>query len=254
LSFTYCMEQRRLKLATDNVERKAAEGAAWLKVARSAGLWVQAKGSGPWEDGDSGWSLTDLEFGPYVRPGLKWNRVDLSGWLTLAAPAGKSPSDEIWYRGLRAWSFGVGARAEAIVFRRLQTTPMWVGIDLRYRTNGRSGWVYLPHHSVALADTAGWSGDGVFTWQAGLEFKGERAGLSTGLLWEEPLGAAEIMATKERPFYLVNRAYVRARENVTLALIGEILLSGDDPATSFKTVSLVPRWTACAAVGWDYPL
>jgi hypothetical protein len=105
-----------------------------------------------------------------------------------------------------------------------------------------------------MADTLRELGGDVFTWQARLEFRGERATLSSGFLWEEPLGAGEIMATKERPFYLIQRAAVKTWRSVSLMASGEVLLSGDDPETPFKAVSLVPRWSASVGVRWGYPL
>lgn len=253
-SFYYSGEQRRLKTESDNVQREAVEGGAWLHVTRSVSLWARARGSGPWGDDRSSWSLTDLEFGPHVYSGRRWGRADIEGWLTMAAPAGTAPEDDIWYKGIRAWSLGIGARAAARVLGRSGSTPLWGVFGFSYRGSGRSGWTYLPHHSVAMADTANELSGKVFTWQAGLEFRGERATLSTGFLWEEPLGAGEIMVTKERPIYLIQRAGVRAWRRVSLMVSGEILLSGDDPETSFKTVSLVPRWSAGVGVTWGYPL
>jgi hypothetical protein len=251
-TFSYSREQKRLKSADENVQREIFEGGTWLRLTGPLDFWARVRGSGPWGEDGTAWSLTDLEFGPRASSGLWGGRVDAEAWLLLAAPAGNEPEGDIWYRGLESWSLGVGGSLGAGLLGGSGATPIRVAFDISYRGSGRSGWVYLPHHSVALADTAGVFGGGTLTWQAKLEFRGDRATLSTGLLWEEPIGAGEMMALKERPIYVVQRAALRAWKSASIAAGGEVLLSGDDPRTEFKVVSLVPRWSAYLGVGWGF--
>jgi len=253
-TFSYSREQKRLRTAVENVQREVLEGGARLHLKGPLGLWARVKGSGPWGDDGTARSLTDLEFGPRASSGLWRGRVDAEAWLLLAAPAGNEPEGDIWYQGLESWSLGVGGSLGAGLLGGSGATPIRGSFDISYRGSGRSGWVYLPRHSVALADTADVLGGGTMTFQAELEFRGDRATLSTGLLWEEPIGAGQIMALKERPIYVVQRAALRAWKSASITAGGEVLLSGDDPRTEFKVVSLVPRWSAYLGVGWGFTL
>ncbi len=253
LAVGYSLEELRPRATLEKESRSVLDGTLRVWLPQGAGLWARARSGGPWKGGDTSWALTDLDFGPWWQRSRIWDRVDVTGWVTFSAAAGKTPSEGVWHRGLRDWSYGFGSRISARVLGGGASLPIWLGFDVRYRTQGRSGWVYLPRHSVAIADTAGAFGGPVLTWQGRLELRGSRAVLATVVLREEPLDAAGALAQKERPFFLIQSAAVKIRGRLGAVVTGEVLLSGDDKETEFSARSVLPSWAVSFGASWGLP-
>jgi hypothetical protein len=105
---------------------------------------------------------------------------------------------------------------------------------------------------VAIGDSTGALDGAVVTWQARVEFRGERAELATVLLREEILDSRPVIETEEKPLYLIQSVGVRVWEQVGVVLGGEFLLSGDDKETEFGARSALPSWTVRIGLSWAY--
>ncbi len=248
----FSTQERRPRFALEEDTREALDGSIALALPAGMGVWIDAGASRAWSREGSSWRLTDLEFGPSWGESRQWDQVDLAGWLTVAASAGDTPERDPWYGGLGDWSFGVGARAAVRVLERDLPAPLWVGFDLRYRSQGRSGWIYLPHNSVAISDSAGVVNGAVVTWQARVEFRGERACLATVLLREEILDSSAMLAGREKPLYLIQSAGLRLWRGMGVAIGGEFMLSGDDIETEFSARSVLPSWGVRFGLSWTF--
>jgi hypothetical protein len=254
VSFTYGGEEIRPRASFDKYSRAALDGTIRLAAPAGAGFLVRARAAGPWEGETGGWFMTDLDLVPSWEARNRWGRVDLEVWLTLAAPAGVAPARDPWYRGLRKWSYGPGFNVSARAAGSEPGTSIWLGFGLEYRSQGRSGWVYLPRHSVAIADSSGEIGGSVVTWEGRLEIRGERATLATAVVQENLIDAGALLSKTEEPLYLVQSAYVRAWRGLAVTAVGEVLLSGDAAGTDFSVRSVLPSWTATVGLSWEYPL
>ncbi len=248
----FSIQERRPRFALEQDNREALDGSFALALPAGMGVWVDAAASGAWIGEGSSWRLTDLEFGPSWGESARWDRVDLVGWLTLAASVGDAPERDPWYGGLGDWSFGAGARAGIMVLDSDLPAPLWLGFDLRYRSQGRSGWIYLPHNSVAISDSAGVAKGAVLTWQARAEFRGERACLATVLLREEILDSSAMLAGREKPLYIIQSAGLRLWRGMGVTIGGEFLLSGDDIDTEFSARSVLPSWVVTIGLSWAF--
>jgi hypothetical protein len=253
-SFAYSGEEIRPRAVFDKYSRGALEGAIRFATPTGVGLRARARASGPWSGERGDWVLTDLDLVPFWEARNRWGRLDLEGWLTLAAPVGKVPASDPWYGGLRKWSYGPGFDAAVRAFGGGSGTSIWLGFGLEYRSQGRSGWVYLPRHSVAVADSLGEVGGSVVTWQGRLEIRGERATLATAILQENLIDAGALLSDAEEPLYIVQSAYVRAWRGLGIEASGEVLISGDAAETGFSVRSVLPSWSATVGLSWEHPL
>lgn len=254
ITFGYSVEKMRSELVMESSSRRVVEGTAGHELRNGLGVWAYAKASGGWTESADAWTVTDLEFGPSGALRGLAGRLDVDGWFTLAARAGKTPGEDVCYGGVNAWSYGAGARASANVLGAGGSSHLAVAFDLRYRSQARSDFIYLPHHSVALANTAGASSGSVLVWQARLELRSDRAGLATILLREEPLGAGEVFSGTEKPLYLIQSAGVRAWRGIGIFANGELLLSSDDKDTAYEPRSVLPAWGFSVGLAWELGL
>ncbi len=249
IAFSYSLDEIRPRASFDKYSRAVVDGAIRFAFPAGAGLWTHARVVGPWSDETGAWLLTDFELGPSWGVRNRWGRMDFEGWLSLAAPAGKAPEREPWYGGLRKWSYGPGFNADV---RALGGgSSVWLGFGLEYRSQGRSGWVYLPRHSVAIADSSGVTEGSVVTWRARLEIRGERATIGTAILQENLIDAGALLSEREEPLYVVQTAHVRIWRGLGAVGVGEILLSGDDNGTVFSARSILPSWSAAIGLSWE---
>lgn len=235
----------------DDFSRGTMEFAAAREISRGLGIWARAKGTWPWSESDGSWKTTDLDFGPYACARGLAGRFDFDGWITMAVPSGDDPEEDVWYGGVSEWSYGVGARIAGKVMGVGKPTHLALGFDVRYRSQARTDWIYLPYHSVAVAGGEGGSGGAVLAWQARLEMRSGRARLATVVLREEPIDSGGIISGKEKPLFIIQSAGVRAGKGIGVVASGELLVSADEGATSFNPRSVLPAWGFSVGLVWE---
>jgi hypothetical protein len=251
VSLSYSQEYLRPELSALSSSRGVLDGRAGYDILDGLGVWARARVAGPWSEGGNSWTLTDIDFGPRAGArGLK-GRFDLDGWLTFAAPAGNEPASDVWHDGVKDWSYGVGGRISAIVLGAGKSSHVTLGFDMRYRSKARSGWVYLPHHSVAIADPEGAAGGSVVTWQGRIEMRNDRARLATVLLREAPVDAEALLSGEEKPLFLMMCAGVSVGKGIGVLAKGELLISGDDDTTQYDPRSILPEWGFSVGLSWE---